>query len=185
MEPAALQTLTRHVVGADRIVRTERAHSKRLRKMIFDVACLLHKTTKGPLSIGTSRVKENAEVFGLTIRVNPLSNRTGGVAAPHGERLDEEMRERVQQHIRSTREWALALSVFSPVLVSSRERIEALLHGRSRKPIHHCLRTKLDKQPLTAILDRGEERAMISTLEKPKLLETLWNQWLEKMVRST
>jgi hypothetical protein len=31
----------------------------------------------------------------------------------------------------------------------------------------------------------GEERAMISTLEKPKLLETLWNQRLEKMVRST
>ena len=103
MEPAALQTLTRHVVGADRIVRTERAHPKRLRKMILDVACLLHKTTKGPLSIGTSCVKENAEVFGLGIRVDPLSDRTSGVAAPHGERLNEEMRDRVQQHVRSTR----------------------------------------------------------------------------------
>jgi hypothetical protein len=40
--------------------------------------------------------------------------------------------------------------------VSPRERVEALLHGRSRKPTHHRLRTKLDEQPLTAILDRGE-----------------------------
>src|ERR1019366_5821196 len=40
MEPAALQTLTRHMVGEDRIVRTECAHSKRLRKMILDAgAC--------------------------------------------------------------------------------------------------------------------------------------------------
>lgn len=92
------------MVGADRIVRTERAHPKRLRKMILDVPCLLHKTTKGPLSIGASCVKENAEVFGLGIRVDPFSNRTSGVAAAHSERLDKEMRERVQQHVRSTRE---------------------------------------------------------------------------------
>jgi hypothetical protein len=46
MKPATLQTLTRHMVGADWIVRTERAHPKRVRKVILDVACLLHKTAK-------------------------------------------------------------------------------------------------------------------------------------------
>src|SRR5882724_13260188 len=158
MEPAALQTLTRHMVGADWIVRTERAHPERLRKMILDVARLLHKTTEGPVSIGAPCVEQNAKMLGLGIRVDPLSNRTSGVAAAHGERLDEEMRECVQQHIRSTREWALALPVLCPVLVSSRERIEALLHGCSRKPTHHCLRTKLDEQPLTTVLDCGEPR---------------------------
>ena len=45
-----------------------------------------------------------------------------------------------------------------PVLVSDRERIEALLHGGSRKPIHHCCRAKLDEQPLTAVLDRRKPR---------------------------
>ena len=62
MEPAALQTLARHMVGADRVVRTECAHSKRLSKMSLDVACLLHKTAKGPLCIGAPRVKQNAKM---------------------------------------------------------------------------------------------------------------------------
>jgi hypothetical protein len=48
MEPAALQTLTRHMVGTDRIVRTERAHPERLRKMILDVARLLPRPTRVP-----------------------------------------------------------------------------------------------------------------------------------------
>jgi hypothetical protein len=53
--------------------------------MILDVACLLDKTAKGPLCIGASCVKENSEVLGFGIRVDPLSNRTSGVAAAHGE----------------------------------------------------------------------------------------------------
>src|SRR5437016_4680389 len=92
MEPAALQTLARYMVGADRIVRTKRAHPKRLRKMILDVPRLLHKTTESPLSIGAPCIKENAEVLGLGIRVDSFSNRTSGVAAAHSQRLDEQMR---------------------------------------------------------------------------------------------
>src|ERR1019366_4053135 len=68
------------------------------------------------------------------------------------------MRERVQQHVRPTRERALALPVHSPVLVSMRKRIEALLHGWSFKPLFHCLRPKLNEQPLTAVLDRRKPR---------------------------
>lgn len=64
------------MLGADRIVRTERAHPERLRKVILDVARLLHKTTEGPFCIGASRVKEKAEALGLCIRVDPLSDRT-------------------------------------------------------------------------------------------------------------
>ena len=55
-------------------------------------------------------------------------------------RLDKEMRKRMQQHVRPTREQALALPVLPSVLVSSHERIEALLHGGSRQPILHCFR---------------------------------------------
>jgi hypothetical protein len=54
------------------------------------------RPTEGPLRVGASCVKENAELLGRGIRVDPLSNRTSGVAAAHGERLDEEMRDRVQ-----------------------------------------------------------------------------------------
>ena len=59
--------------------------------MILDVARLLHEAAEGSLCIRASCVKENPEVLGLGIRVDPLSNRTGGVAATHGERLDEKM----------------------------------------------------------------------------------------------
>ncbi len=83
MEPAALQTLSGQVVGADRIVRTEGAHPKRLHKAILDVTRLLHQPTEGSLCIGTSCVKENAEVLGLCIRVDPLSNGARGIAAAH------------------------------------------------------------------------------------------------------
>jgi superfamily I DNA and RNA helicase len=47
MEPAALQTFSGHMLGADWIVRTEGTHPKRLRKMILDVARLLDKATEG------------------------------------------------------------------------------------------------------------------------------------------
>jgi hypothetical protein len=40
--------------------------------------------------------------------------------------------------------------------MSSRQRIESLLYRRPRKPTHNGSRTKLDKQALTTVLDRGE-----------------------------
>ena len=128
MEPAALQTLSRQMVGTDRIVRTEGAHPKRLQKVILDVTRLLHQPTEGSLCIGTSCVKENTEVLGLGIRVDPLSNGARGIAAAHRERLNQQMRECVQKHVRSTRKWALALPVFSPALVSPCKCNQPLTH---------------------------------------------------------
>ena len=64
--------------------------------MVLDVARLLHKTTEGPLRIGTSCIKKNAELLGYGICINPFSNRTSGVATAHRKRVDEQMRERVQ-----------------------------------------------------------------------------------------
>jgi hypothetical protein len=42
------------------------------------------------------------------------------------------------------------------VLVPSSKRNEALIHGGPCKPSVYCLRTKLNKQSLAAVLDRGK-----------------------------
>jgi len=64
MEPAAFKTLALRMLGADRIVRAERAHPQGLREMILDVPRLLHETAQGPLRVGASRVKEYAKLLG-------------------------------------------------------------------------------------------------------------------------
>src|SRR5216684_4349292 len=74
------------------------------------------------------------------------------------------MRERVEQHVRSAREWAKALPFLRPVQVSNCKGIEALLHGGSRKPTHHCCRAKLYEQPLPAVLHRGQPRRVQGNL---------------------
>ena len=120
MKPPAFKAFPRRMMRADGIVRAKRAHPQSLRQMIFDVPGLLHEATEGALRIWTSRIKENPELLGLSVRVDPLANRTSGIAAMHRERLDEEMRQCVQQNVWPTGEWALTLPVFRPVLVSTR-----------------------------------------------------------------
>ena len=51
-----------------------------LRKMILNVARLLHKTTKGSFCIWATCVKQDAELLGRCIRINPLANRTGRIS---------------------------------------------------------------------------------------------------------
>src|SRR5216683_2572210 len=74
------------------------------------------------------------------------------------------MREGVQKHVRSARDWAQALTFLRPVEVSDRKGIEALLHGGSRKSTHHSCRAKLYEQPLAAVLDRRKPRRVQGNL---------------------
>jgi len=50
------------------------------------------------------------------------------------------------------------------VQVSHREGIEALLHGGSRKPNHHCCGAKLYEQPLATVLHSGKPRRVQGNL---------------------
>jgi hypothetical protein len=71
--------------------------------MILKMTRLLNKAAKGSLCIGASRVKEYAEALGHQVRIDPFTYRAGGIATAHGERLNEKMRESMQQHIWATR----------------------------------------------------------------------------------
>jgi hypothetical protein len=96
MEPTAFQTLARHMLSANRIIRAQRAHSQRLRQMILEISSLLHKAAQGP-RIGAPRVHEYAQPLCQHVRVDSLAYRAGGIAAAHRERLDQKVRESVQQ----------------------------------------------------------------------------------------
>jgi uncharacterized DUF497 family protein len=55
------------------------------------------------------------------VGVNALADRAGRIAAAHGEQLDQEVGERVQQHVRASGELALAPVRLPPSLVPVRE----------------------------------------------------------------
>jgi hypothetical protein len=44
------------------------------------------------------------------------------------------------------------------MLVSACKGIKAPLHGRPRKPTHHCFRVKLDEQTFPSVFHRGKPR---------------------------
>jgi hypothetical protein len=129
MKPTVFQALSRHMLSADRIIRAKRAHSQRARQMILEMPRLLHKAAKGPLRIGTSRVKEYAEAMGQYVRVDPFAYRAGGIAAAHGERLNEKVRESMQQHVWAAWEWTLAFPILHPALMSTGQSAKTLLDG--------------------------------------------------------
>jgi hypothetical protein len=112
VQPAFLHALARGVLCADRIVRAQRAHPQRLGEMVFEVAGPLHEAAEGPVRVRTPGIEQDPEAIRLPVGVNPLAEGTCGVAAAHGERLDQEVGERVQQHVGTTGEWALALASF-------------------------------------------------------------------------
>ena len=156
MQPASFKTISRSMLSADRIVRAKRAHPQSLSEMILDVPRLLHETAEGTLRVGAPCVKENAKLLGHGVRVDSFANRTGRITTGHGERLDQEMRKSVQQHIGPARERTLNIPVLRPVLVSPHKGIEALLHRPSRKPVHYSGSAKLEKYSLAAVLHRGK-----------------------------
>src|SRR5262249_36543456 len=103
MQPTVFQALARHMLSADGVIRAQRTHSQRLHQMVLRVARLLHKAAQGPLCIEAPRVQQYAKTLGQHVRVDSLAYRAGGIAAAHRERLDEEVRESVQQYVRATR----------------------------------------------------------------------------------
>src|SRR5215831_2795409 len=132
------------MLSADWIIRAQRTRSQRLHQMVLEMPRLLHKAAKGPLRIRASRIKEYAEPLGHHVRVDALTYGTGRIAAAHRKRLNEKVRESVQQHVRATRECALAFSILHPLLMSHRKGTETLLDGWSCQPSHYRCRAEPD-----------------------------------------
>ena len=93
---------------------------------------LLHKATQGPLSVGASRIKEYAEALGEHVRIDAFADRARGIAAAHRERLNEKVRESVQQDVWPTRKKALAFTILHPLLMSTCKGAKTLLDGWGR-----------------------------------------------------
>ena len=70
----------------------------------------------------------------------------------------------MQKHVRPTGELTFALTVLAPALVASVQGIQSLLHRRPRKPTPYSVRTELDKQPFSAVLDRGKPTWLVGDL---------------------
>jgi hypothetical protein len=51
MKPTIFQTLARHMLCADGIIRAQRARPQRLHQMILKVPRLLHEPAQGPLPV--------------------------------------------------------------------------------------------------------------------------------------
>src|SRR5687768_8027869 len=104
---------------------------------------LLYKTAKRAVSVRTSCVEKDTEPFCLPIGIDALPDGARRIAAAHGQRLNQEVRERVQQHIGPPRKWPLDLSVLCPPLVPDQEAVEPSLHARPGQPGLDGFSTKL------------------------------------------
>ena len=161
VEPAALHALARRVLGADRVVRAERRHPQRVGEVVLDVPRLLHQAAERPLGVGAAGVEQDPEALGVGVRVDPLADRARRVAAAHRERLDQEVRERVQQHVRPARE-RRARSCGPPPSARARSRgaSSRCLTAGPLEPLLHGLGAKLDEDAFAAVLDRREPRRL-------------------------
>ena len=81
------------MLGTDRIVGAQLSHTQRFGKMVLDVAGLLDKAAQGAFCVRRSGVDE--EAVSPVLRIDALPERTGGIAAPHRQRLDEEVCQRM------------------------------------------------------------------------------------------
>src|SRR5689334_3984624 len=95
--------------------------------MVLNLARLLHQPAQGSLGIGASREQEDAEPLAQNVGVNALPDGACGVAAPHRERLNEQVRERMQQHVGSAGKETLAFPILGPLQMSARKRGDSLL----------------------------------------------------------
>src|SRR5262245_7794476 len=95
-------------------------------------AAAFQSTLCRSVGIGTSRVEKYSETQPKTIGVDAFTDRAGWVTAPHGQRLDQQMRERGQQYVGSARERTVDLALFRPGLMPTGECVEALRGCRNR-----------------------------------------------------
>ena len=71
------------------------------------------------------RCRAAREAACLVVDVDPLADGAGRVAAPHRDGADEEVREGVEQHVRTARERAVDLALRCPPRVTRDELVEA------------------------------------------------------------
>src|SRR5262245_10085178 len=140
VQPAPLHAPARFMLGADRIICAERTHPQGMSEVLFDVASLLHQPPEGPVSVGAPRIEKHPEALPKTVGIDALPDGARGITAAHGKRLNQKVRECVQQHVGSTRKRSVELAVLDPNLMPGCESIEPLLYGRLLEPTPHSLR---------------------------------------------
>jgi len=73
-------------------------HAQGQQEVVFNVPSLLHQPPSVPPRPATG-VEENPKTICRRVRVDSFANGAGWVTAAHGKRLNEQVREGVQQHI--------------------------------------------------------------------------------------
>ena len=121
-----------------------------------DVAGLSDEPAEGALGVGARGVEQHREAACLVVDVDPFANGARRVAAAHRDGADEEVREGVEQHVRTARERAVDLALRSPPHMTLDELVEAGSDLRAVEPVEHRVGVELHEQPFAVVLDSGE-----------------------------
>ena len=128
--------------------------------MDFYIARLLHETAKGAFGVRRCGVEEQRISRACHIHEDAFTNGSSRVAAPQSQRLDQQMRQSVQQYVRSAgklrRRGMPSTSLFRPSVVSGHQRVKPRLHRIPLQPLPHRSGAELDHDALAAILYRRE-----------------------------
>src|SRR5436190_21354295 len=120
------------------------------------MARLLDEATQRSLRVRAPRVQEQPVAVAERIRIDALPDRAGGVAAAHRERLDEQMRQRVEEDIRAAREVALRRPPLEPMGMTAGQALEPGEDVIPLEPVLDSFRSQQEKDALAPILDGRE-----------------------------
>src|SRR5438105_3174409 len=123
--------------------------------MVLDVSRLLDESAKRSFRVGRPGEEQEPKAATRLVCVHPLPEGARRVAAAHRPRLDEQVRERGEEHGRSARKRPLRTAGFAPALVAGNEGIEPLLHCWPLEPGAHGIGAQLEEDTLTAVLHCG------------------------------
>ena len=101
-------------------------------------------------------VEQEAEAPAVGIDVDALADRARRVAAAHRQRLEQQVRERVQEHVRPARERRGRACGSPPTLGALRAAARAAARPRPREPRADRGGVEQQEDPFAAVLDRRE-----------------------------
>ncbi len=153
-ESEAVAGALARVLRAGGIVRAEPARLERAQEVLVQPPRLLHQAAQRPLRVRAAGVDE--EAVAAVLGVDALAERAGRIAAVHGERLDQQVRQSVQQDVRAARKRPRVLPLQRPSGVAPLERVEAAPHRGPLPPSVDGVAAKPQEQPLAPVLHRRE-----------------------------
>jgi hypothetical protein len=106
VQEALLVRVRRDVLGADRVVRAQAAEFERELQVVLDAAADRDQAAERALGAGRAGVQQDP-VPGRT-GVDALADRGRGISTLERDRLDQQVRERVQHDVGRARELALS-----------------------------------------------------------------------------